>query len=80
MENTDTFYNMVIQELTDGKANADLERAVFKARYSDAEERVQVLEARLAVVDAVFTANPELKELFEEEAKKLEENDGSEQK
>lgn len=80
MENTDTFYNMVIQELTDGKANADLERAVFKARFSEADERAQKAEARLARVDAVFASNPELKELFEEEAKKLEENNGSEQK
>lgn len=76
----DTINAMIIQELTDTNASLSLERAVFKARYSEAEERVQVLEARLAQVDAVFTANPELKELFEEEAKKLEENNGSEQK
>lgn len=76
----DTIYTMTIQELTDGNASLSLERAVFKARFSEADERAQKAEARLAVVDAVFTANPELKELFEEEAKKLEENNGSEQK
>lgn len=76
----DTINAMIIQELTDANANLSLERAVFKARYSEAEERVQVLEAQKALVDAVLASSPELKELFEEEAKKLEEKHGSEQK
>lgn len=76
----DTINAMIIQELTDANANLSLERAVFKARFSEAEERAQKAEAGLARVDAVFAANPELKELFEEAEKKLEENNGAEQK
>lgn len=76
----DTIYTMTIQELTDTNANLSLERAVFKARFSEVDERAQKAEAGLARVEAVFASDPELKELFDEAEKKMEENNGAEQK
>ena len=65
----DTIYTLVIQELTDTNANLSLERAAFKARFSEAEQT-------LAHLQAVLDSDTALKELFEEAEKKLEEEDG----
>lgn len=66
----------IIQDLASKSANKEIEAAEFKARLVQSEQENEQVKARLARLDAVFAANPELKELFDEAEKKMEEENG----
>lgn len=69
---TEEIYTSMIQDLASKSANKEIEAAEFKARLVQSEQENGQLKARLTQIDAVFAANPELKELFDEAEKKME--------
>lgn len=72
MNNNDTFFNLVIQDLTDTNADVTLERAVFKARATVTLEELESVKTELAHLRAVLASDTALQELFDEVEEKME--------